>query len=86
MTVNADKGLSFERLVRHKPMLLLNLSRYSVCFVGAIARRSPWLIASQEGRKTLPLELWYMILDAARENTEFDHASCSRATLTGTPK
>lgn len=39
--VIADKAPSFERLLSHKPMLLLDLSRYSVCFVDSIVRRSP---------------------------------------------
>jgi hypothetical protein len=68
--VNAHKAWPLETLVTHKPMLLLNLSRYSIWFVDSIVRRSPWLIASRGGGKKLPLELWYMILDAVRENTE----------------
>lgn len=68
--VNAYKASSFEKLVKHKPLLLLNLSRYSTRFVDSIVHRSPWLMSSKEGGTKLPLELWYMILDAARESTE----------------
>ena len=53
-----------ERLVVWKPMMILDKTLYGPAYVENLVARNPGLVTSKTyGRKTLPLEVWYMILD-----------------------
>ncbi|KAH7179299.1 uncharacterized protein B0J16DRAFT_402694 [Fusarium flagelliforme] len=55
-------------LVKEHTMLILDLTRQTTDYINNIICRSPTHIASKEGNKTLPAELWLEILSLAELN------------------
>lgn len=76
--VISTKTALIEKLVRDKPMLLLNKTRFSFSFICSIVYQSPNLISTREGKKTLPMELWLMIIDFALQDENEDDFTLAR--------
>ncbi|RSL99005.1 hypothetical protein CEP52_009996 [Fusarium oligoseptatum] len=53
-------------LLQRKPILMLDAIGLTINFIETLVRRSPSLITTNNGKKTLPLELWLEILEWTR--------------------
>jgi hypothetical protein len=56
------------RLTNRNTILILDLASWTIAYIDNIISRNPKNIATKQGSKTLPPELWYMILSWAEDD------------------
>ncbi|KAM6509753.1 hypothetical protein FALCPG4_017401 [Fusarium falciforme] len=64
-----------DSIVERKEVCLLNLTRFTIQFVTSLVNHSPGSIATKQGNKRLPLELWWDII-AWAETDPRHHTYC----------
>ncbi|KAF5629620.1 uncharacterized protein FTJAE_8501 [Fusarium tjaetaba] len=67
-------------LLKWRPLMLFNKTLLGPAYIESIVSSSPTLITSQGG-KTLPLEVWYMIIDFSKRCPESHRYSLIRPKL-----
>ncbi|KAG8667491.1 hypothetical protein FPOAC2_12656 [Fusarium poae] len=62
------KSEDLETLVEQNTILFLDMNSWPAGYVRRVIERSPSYITTKDGNKTLPAELWYMILSFLEEH------------------
>ncbi|RBR20932.1 uncharacterized protein FIESC28_05084 [Fusarium coffeatum] len=74
------RGDEAEDLAKWKPMMILDKTLYGPAYVESLVARDPGLVTSKTSvRKTLPLEIWYIILDIITDDPSLHDFAIVRA-------